>query len=326
MRMALIAIYAVILAGSIVRVSGSGMGCPDWPKCFDQWVPPTHIDQLPEDYRETFRDKRVKKLDRFLSYLEKLGMTDIAEEIRADKNLLEEEPFVASKTWIEYLNRLLGALAGMFLVLGFFLSFRFWKRDPMMLILSFLALITTGIQGWLGSIVVTTNLLPWMVTVHMSFALLVIALLVIIISKKNRNKIRRDPKWKLLLAAAIGITLVQVYFGTQVRQEIDIVAKAIADRADWIQNLGSVFFTHRTFAILVVLVNMLIVYLFYKENRLSRTALILLGVLLFEVLSGIIMSYFSLPKTMQVAHLFLACAMFGVQIFMISKIRKRRRV
>ncbi|NND77399.1 MAG: COX15/CtaA family protein [Flavobacteriales bacterium] len=324
--MALIAIYAVILAGSIVRVSGSGMGCPDWPKCFDQWVPPTHIDQLPVDYRETFRDRRIQKLDRFVSYLEKFGMTDVAQKIKEDKSLLEEEPFIASKTWTEYINRLLGALAGMFLVLGFILSFRFWKRDPMLIYLSFLALLATSIQGWLGSIVVTTNLLPWMVTVHMSFALLVIALLVIIIAKKNRNKIRRDPKWKMLLAGAIGITLLQVYFGTQVRQEIDMIAKAFADRGEWIQQMGSVFFTHRTFAILVLVVNVVIVYLFYKENRLNRAALTLLGIVLIEVLTGIILSYFSVPKTMQVSHLFLACAMFGVQIYLISKIRRRRRV
>ena len=35
-KITLISVYLIFLAGAIVRMTGSGMGCPDWPKMF--WI------------------------------------------------------------------------------------------------------------------------------------------------------------------------------------------------------------------------------------------------------------------------------------------------
>src|SRR4051794_4795248 len=45
---ALIALILIVLTGSAVRLSASGLGCPDWPKCYGGYVAPAQINAVIE--------------------------------------------------------------------------------------------------------------------------------------------------------------------------------------------------------------------------------------------------------------------------------------
>ncbi len=317
----LILIYLVILAGSIVRMTGSGMGCPDWPKCFNQWVPPTHIEQLPENYREIFLDKRKAKIEKYASFLTSLGMGQVAEALTSDPDLLEEEPFVARKTWIEYVNRLFGFMAGNFLLLGFILSLFLWKKNRGLALWSFLAVLFTGIQGWFGSIVVSSNLTPWTISFHMLFALLIIAVIIYCLKIASERSVIANRSMFWLVGILIVLSLVQIYFGTQVRQEIDVVAKTTINRSVWIEGLSSVFEIHRSFAIAIILIHGWVAYKLRQEKGWSTFALILLAVIVIEAFTGIIMAYLAVPKAAQPIHLFLATIAFGMQVWLLLHLK-----
>src|SRR5690349_18866887 len=206
----LIAVYVLIAVGGVVRSTGSGMGCPDWPKCFGNWVPPTDVSQLPPDYKEEYANYRHKKNIRFAKYLRMFGMNRTADQLLADESVLIEADFNPTKTWIEYFNRITGVIIGFLIFLVFVYSLKFWNSDRKMTILSLLTLLLVSFQGWIGSFVVSSNLTPWTITVHMFLALLIVAMLVYLVHSSSEQKVvAYSPTGFWWLMACMAVVLVQ---------------------------------------------------------------------------------------------------------------------
>ena len=316
-----IAVYFLILVGGIVRSTGSGMGCPDWPKCFGSWVPPTDVSQLPENYLEVYKEKRIEKNQKLASFLDKLGFEEVSASIFSHPSQYIETEFNVTKTWIEYINRLVGVLIGFFILLTVLYAIPFLKTDKVVFYLSFISFIVVGIQGWLGSIVVSTNLLPVTVTIHMALALVLVALLQYAVTRPSGNllagKAEHNSKLNLLLLFVAAVTFIQILIGTQVREEVDHIAFAMngLDRDTWIEQLGTEFYVHRSFSIFILALNVFIAYKIFKQkvshlSKLTTFMLILLGA---EVVIGILMAYFAIPPFLQPLHLTIGVLLFGVQ-------------
>jgi len=308
-------IYMVVIAGSFVRITGSGMGCPDWPKCFGEWVPPTEESELPVDYREAYLEKRTKKVDKFSNVLSTLGMEESASNLKNDPSVYEEEEFNVQKTWTEYVNRLFGFLAGNFMLAAFFWLLFAYRKSKLIWVCGF-NLILMAFQAWFGSIVVATNLVPWTITVHMLLALLIIAIQIfVLVILSNRSDLFNKfvlPKWmKLMLWFIFGITFYQMFLGTQVRESVDLLIKQGHAQNSWTELLGMPFYIHRSFSWLVLILLTVIFWINEQKNAYLpiRLAFIVLAI---ELLSGVLLSHFEMPGLLRTSHLLFASVLFGI--------------
>jgi cytochrome c oxidase assembly protein subunit 15 len=316
----LIFIYLIVVAGSFVRISGSGMGCPDWPKCFGQWVPPTEVDQLPTDYRELYLEKREGKIEKFCRFLKSIGLKETASTILNDPSLLKEEPFNARKTWTEYINRLFGFLAGNLMLIGLFWILIKYRKERI-LRLSIINLVLMGIEAWFGSIVVASNLVPWTITVHMLLALIIIAIqlyVIHLVSPLQNKKISLNKTMQVLSLIVFVITFYQMILGTQVREYVDELVRAGFSREVWTDKIGWSFFIHRSFSWLVLILMTYMIWRNEKEEKLwlLRSAYIMLAL---ELTGGVLLAYADMPGLVQISHLVCASILFGMLMMLLFR-------
>ena len=330
-------VYFLILVGGIVRSTGSGMGCPDWPKCFGQWVPPTDVSQLPEGYRDYYSDYRHQKNVRIASYLNFLGMEKRAQRLLNDERIREEAEFNPLKTWVEYINRLIGAIVGLMILATAVIAWFHRAVDKLAFAAAAAALVLVLFQGWLGSVVVSTNLLGWTVTVHMIVALIIVLLLIYLnyrIQPGINTTLRQSnqPALKIFLGAGMILLGIQIVLGSRLREAVDAISFRGLDlaRQDWLDHAGSIFPVHRSFSILVLAIcSYITLYAMRhaKEDEQFRWLGISLWVIiLLQISSGAVMAYFAIPPAFQPLHLLMGLTGFGLLYYLFLRVSDKRRL
>lgn len=303
----LAAVYFLILVGAGVRASGAGMGCPDWPTCFGQWIPPASEAQLPGNYQQIYAD---------------LGYADTR--------------FNVVKTWTEYANRLLGVAIGILIFLTALLSWPLRRHHRSVFIASAAAFLMVAFQGWLGSVVVSSNLQPGMITLHMLMALAIVGTLLYALAQSRRDIMAAQPvthihpRFRMWLYIVLGATVLQVALGTQVREMTDFIREAQGEelRSSWIEFMPWFFYVHRSFSALLLSANLwlarlLIVSLGWRHS-LTRLTLAMIGVIGLSVLSGATLGHLGMPALVQPTHLLAASLLFGLQILIWMSYRHAR--
>lgn len=326
-KISLILVYLVIAAGSIVRMTGSGMGCPDWPKCFGYWIPPTERTQLDWKPGHQYTKGQVIILNEELRVAN--GNFE-SSKIFSDRNWgfytqHDYAIFDPYETWIEYLNRLLGVVAGLAVLIMTILSFWKWKKNISHALISVLILLGMGFQAWLGKTVVDSNLAPYRVSLHMGMALLIVLGLVFLLfsNQKKAISIPRNITLKVLAWFAVLLTLFQIGLGTQVRQFVDL--QMDEPPGQWLDPAPIKFYVHRTFSLVVLGVHLILFWILRKMKRNVKVFNQILGLIGLEIFSGILMFYFDFPFSSQPLHLIIAALLFGAQSFFILQITSNRK-
>ena len=282
------ATYLLIWLGGLVRVSGAGLGCPDWPKCFGGWIPPTDPSQVPADQ-------------------------------------FDPALFNPTLAWIEYVNRLTGVTIG-FLILGTaIIALLSLRRFPSLVWPTVAATLLVAFQGWLGSVVVSSQLESWIITAHLVLALVIISLLVWVsvkawlLENPNDGLGARYPRFTgLSLGVVWLLALSQIALGTLVRGSIEHQIKAHPLRGDrqLIDGAGNQAHAHLVLGFLVALV---IVWLCIWLLRNSRDpswlvrfgAWTSLALVLLQILIGMGFVGFGIPPTVQLFHAWVASLLIG---------------
>jgi heme a synthase len=327
----LILLYLVILAGSVVRATGSGMGCPDWPKCFGYYIPPTDPSELNYQPGETYPKGRMVIVN------DTLWRTTAAIKGDAVFNRLQWEKypvhnyakFIVYQTWVEYINRLVGALSGAGVLVMLVIALTRFRRDKVTVFWLLAGMVVLGYIAWLGKVVVDNNLAPFKITMHMISALAIVAVILTVNYRIRKTVYGLQPStvgsfmWFAVLVL-LALTLGQIIAGTQVRQQVDTLYKLTenTNRDTWTAQLGGIYNLHQLLAILVVAFNGILFWMLRNNARLKGIAVSILVVLLAEYAAGVILHRAGIPPAVQPVHLVFATVVFGLQFALLLRMKR----
>ncbi|WP_240614766.1 COX15/CtaA family protein [Polaribacter filamentus] len=329
-QIAIISVYLIFLAGSIVRMTGSGMGCPDWPKCFGYYIPPTSEDQIIWKPNTTFKKGYIIIKDEVLFVAEKDIKTEAEFNIKLWKRYVKHDYATFNKfhTWTEYINRLATVLSGFVFLFLIYAASKFWKEDKRIPLLAYAAFFLMLVEAVMGKIVVDTNLKPGLITVHMIIGLIIIGLLLQLkfIISTDKKKYNYNSLFNKLLIISVIFSLIQVAMGTQVRQFIDEQVKQFGfeNKNYSLMNPSFKFYFHRSFTIAIVLVNFGLFYINQIKNLGYKLVNWIVFLIFLETITGILMYYAEFPIGTQATHLLAGAILFGLQFYL--WIQSRRTV
>lgn len=304
------AVIMLIFVGAIVRATGSGMGCPDWPTCWGCLIPPTSADQID-----------TTKLD-IEKYRRRAARHGIDPETITRESVVAE--FNPTHTWVEYINRLTSLPVSLLTLATFVMSF--WQRTkrPIIVIVSGAAVVLLGINAWMGAQIVFSGLKPGIITLHMALAILQLCMMVFVAWRGCDQPWSLNPSKGLASLRLLGylllvLVLVEGVLGSQVREKTDTLKKthAMAARSEWVGELeqSATYLIHRSGSWLILLVaGMFFLRCLRAQTGAVWLERVVVGIIIAQMILGLVLSKVGILPVTQVLHIglssILVCALF----------------
>lgn len=316
--------FDLIVFGAFVRLSDSGLGCPDWPGCYAQFSPWN-------------------------------AKADIAAAVAAQGG--EHGWVSATKAWIEMIHRYWASFIGMLLIVLLIKAFIAKRRDnTVSLALPTALLIVVIIQGLFGKWTVTFKLMPIVVTTHLLGGLLLLSLLLLLYLRYRKQIVQLNDvasSLKFLCGLSLALVVLQIALGGwtssnyaalacngggnsfplcqgNVWPAMDFasgfdVSRAMGQTSTGqvitLQALTAIHFVHRHFAYLVTLVVGLFAWRLWRAESLQRYGFAIAATLALQMLLGIATVLFDQPLLLAVAHNAGAALLLSATVAAAYKIR-----
>lgn len=307
---ALVSVLVLMFVGAIVRVTGSGMGCPDWPTCWGCLIPPTRVENV------DFSKLPIEKFQRKAERMGRDPSSITVESLKAEFN--------PRHVWTEFINRLTSLPVGGLSLATFIAAFWQRERRPLVFWLAFTSLVVVLTNAWMGARVVYSGLAPGVLTAHLALAMSLIGTLTYCAWRGTETpwRIQMDavPLGRLRLAVTLLLVVIVVegITGARVREMTDAMAKLHVGvpRESWADELEASwkYLFHRSFS-WVVLGMSVWAWLLAKRHRIGgagRVANWAFGIVLAQMVLGLVMAQVHIYSWVQVLHVGLAAILLAL--------------
>ena len=287
----------LIMFGAFVRLTDSGLGCPDWPGCYGKITP--------------------------------IGASGHIEQA------LQAMPYGAvsfSKAWIEMIHRYAGSILGMMIIAIVYMAWRYRARLGNTPRLAFVAFFAVCIQGAFGAWTVTHRLMPIVVTSHLLLGMTLLAIMTWLAARERGHlPIGIQARaWRPWMAVGFALLLTQIALGGWVSTNYAALAcmdfptchgqwlprMDFGDGYSLVRGLGllpsgemisqyaltAIHWVHRNFAFAVFIYLGTLGWKMRREPGLRGPAHLLLGLLLAQLSTGLATIFFQWPLLIAVLH------------------------
>lgn len=143
----------LIMFGAFVRLTDSGLGCPDWPGCYG-----------------------------------KISPIGAADHIRQAYEAMPFGPVSFPKAWIEMIHRYVGAFLGLLIIFIVIMAWRHRKTLGHTPKLAIATLVAVCLQGAFGAWTVTLKLMPIIVTAHLLGGMILLAMMTWLAAREKQHE------------------------------------------------------------------------------------------------------------------------------------------